>query len=73
MLVQLCDRCGRVTSNSANLMVPRDDHQILFLEVANIEYNNRVLTLCNYCLKDFDEFRYRHDRFNSNLTNDKEV
>ena len=68
MYIQLCDRCGRKTNNKPAFALPVDrDHGSLMI---NNAWFGETITLCNNCLKDFEEFRYKHDRFNKNLTSD---
>lgn len=68
MEIILCDRCGRTTKNSfAFFLVKHVKQEGLITFNSDIELEDKGIILCNNCLKDFDDFRYNHERFNKNL------
>ena len=68
MLIQFCDRCGKQTDNKAAFALPVEKNEGSLM--LNGVWFGKTIVLCNNCLKDFDEFRYEHPRFNSNLIKD---
>ena len=65
MYIQLCDRCGRKTNNKAAFATPvkQEDGTLM---IGGVWFGQPVV-LCNNCIKDFEEFRYMHDKFNSHF------
>lgn len=65
MYMQFCDRCGRKTNNKAAFAIPvKQEEGTLMID--GVWFGQSVV-LCNNCLKDFDSFRYTHERFNKNF------
>ena len=66
MYIRLCDRCGRKTNNKAAFAtsVNRENGTVMIDGV----WFGETIVLCNNCLKDFEDFRYNHERFNKHLT-----
>ena len=65
MYIQLCDRCGRKTNNKAAFATPADRENGTLM--INGVWFGETVVLCNNCLRDFEDFRYNHERFNSNF------
>lgn len=66
MYIKVCDRCGRVTKNKATFLLPTSKENGSYF-IDNTWFGEPI-TLCNNCLKEFDDFRYNHNNFNKNLT-----
>lgn len=64
MYIKVCDRCGRKTNNKTTFFLLSDSGSIQIYEGQFGE----PITLCNNCLIDFEDFRYNHERFNKQLT-----
>lgn len=61
MYIQLCDRCGVQTENKPAFLLPVTEDKGSY-RVENQWFGNPI-TLYNDCLKDFDDFRYKHKFF----------
>lgn len=71
MTITLCDRCGKITKNRANLFVPITNSA---REINSIQYQSQwfnPIILCNDCLKDLDNFRWKHEHFNIDMTKEE--
>ena len=64
MYIKVCDRCGRKTNNKTTFFLLVDDGSMQIYEGQRGE----SITLCNNCLIDFEDFRYNHESFNKQLT-----
>ena len=64
MYVQLCDRCGRKTNNKPAFLLPTKKG-VGSLQVNGAWFDHDVVTLCNNCLIDFEDFRVNHESFNT--------
>lgn len=62
MLIQCCDRCGRVTENHAAFLLPGDKSNSTY-QLNGVWWGDPVI-LCNNCLQDFNRFKYEYENFN---------
>lgn len=69
MQITLCDRCGKVTKNSYAFLLPIKNQASANYSYSldGIKFEDDTVILCNDCLKDFNEFRHEHPRFNDRL------
>lgn len=67
---QFCDRCGRLTGNDAAFLLPADNPNDHNCYVKSTWFGHYTVTLCDYCLDDFERFRVEHDNFNTKLESD---
>ena len=65
MVKNFCDRCGRITKNSPTCLLSCSPEHGIFQ--CNGVWYGEPITLCNYCLKDFEDFRVNHETFNKEL------
>ena len=61
MYIKVCDRCGKQTNNKPAFFTPTNEENGS-LQIGGQWFGNDV-TLCDECLKDFDNFRYNHKKF----------
>lgn len=61
MYIKVCDRCGKQTNNKPAFLTPTDEENGS-LHINGQWFGNDI-TLCDECLKDFDNFRYNHKKF----------
>ena len=64
MYIKLCDRCGRVTENRVNFLLPNKNQTTGSLQFNGVWFGDEGITLCNNCLDDFEKFRTEHESFN---------
>ena len=58
MYIKVCDRCGRITKNGPAFLIPTDrEHGNYQVDGA---WFGEPIVLCNNCLMEFNEFRYRY-------------
>ena len=61
MYIKICDRCGRQTKNKPAFLTPVSrENGSLSIEG---EWFGDAVTLCDDCLKEFDDFRWKHKHF----------
>ena len=68
MYIKVCDRCGRVTNNRTAFLIPTTKDNGSY-QIDSVWFGDPVV-LCNFCLKEFRNFRYTHESFNHNLATD---
>lgn len=64
MYIKLCDRCGRVTKNTAYLLVKTTKVKGTLQIDGSWFDQSESITLCNNCLEDFEDWFDNYDRFN---------
>ena len=72
MVKQFCDRCGRLTRNGAAFLLPASkaiDHNY---NVNGTWFGDNAIVLCDWCIDDFEKFKYEHDHFNLFLESDSD-
>lgn len=65
MYIQLCDRCGTQTKNKPAFLTPVSSDKGSYN--VNGEWFGDPIVLCDECLKDFDDFRWRHKKYKINF------
>ena len=61
MYIQLCDRCGQQTKNKPAFLLPTTEDKGSY-RVDN-QWFGEPIVLCEDCLKDFDNFRWKHKKY----------
>lgn len=61
MYIKVCDRCGKQTNNKPAFLepVPRDKGSLCI----DNEWFGEPVCLCDGCMEDFDNFRWKHKRY----------
>lgn len=69
MYIKICDRCGKQTKNKPAFLtsVPKEKGSL------NIEgeWFGDTTTLCDECLKEFNDFRWKHKRYRIEFVEEK--
>ena len=66
MYKKFCDRCGRVTKNKYAFLLPVEKDKGSYV-VDGVVFGNNGVDLCNNCLREFDNFRIEHLKYNTIL------
>ena len=65
MYKQFCDRCGRLTKNKYAFLLPETNEVMGSYTLNGTWFGSNGIVLCNNCIKDFDNFRYNHEHYNT--------
>jgi hypothetical protein len=65
MYIQICDRCGKETKNKPAFLTPVGPDNGSY-QVNGVWFGDPII-LCDECLKDFDDFRWRHKKYKINF------
>lgn len=69
MYKKFCDRCGRITKNKYAYLLPSDKGSYF---VDGVMFGNDGVVLCNNCLREFNNFRIEHLKYNTILDEEDE-
>ena len=72
MYKQFCDRCGRLTNNKYAFLLPEKNGTTGSYNLNGTWFGNCGIVLCNNCIKDFDNFRYNHNNYNTVFDEEEE-